>query len=237
MTDPRLAQDDLDRRIDAALRRRFEPPLGLETLSTRLRPARRARLRPWLLAAAAASAAIVLARSWPPGTSREEPRAPLVVAERGAPLRADEPFCRLIGPLVDGEPRLGSMHTPDLARLYGEMDACQQGGGDPACWAGDFLAERLSESYGQEIEVRPEAAGQLHGPFGSDQWPTATIVTATSDQLTTVLVADRVSTLDCCVEPRLPAESGLHLFTWRLGDVVLSEITPFDEPRLLAYFE
>ena len=35
----------------------------------------------------------------------------------------------------------------------------------------------------------------------------------------------------------LGEESELNLFTWQLGDLVLTEITPLDEPRLLGFFE
>src|SRR6185503_15119432 len=140
--------------------------------------------------------------------------------------------------LLDGEPQPGFLHSPDLERLYHDMDACQRDSSQAACGKSDFLAERLSETYGQPLALRPEAAGRLHGPFGSDEWPTATIVTGTSDGRTTVLVADRDETLACCVAiMQLPEDSGLNLITWQVGEVVLTEITPFAEPRLLTYFQ
>jgi hypothetical protein len=62
-------------------------------------------------------------------------------------------------------------------------------------------------------------------------------VTGTSDDRTAVLVADRGDTLACCVSLHLPEESGLRFFNLQVGDVVLTEITPLSEPRLLPYFE
>ena len=117
------------------------------------------------------------------------------------------------------------------------MDACQRESSAASCGDGDFLAERMSETYGAPLEIRPEAEGLLQGPFGSDEWPTGTIVTGTNGSLTSVLVADRDETLTCCVRWDLPEDSGLNLFTWRVGEVVLTEISPFEEPHLLTYFE
>ena len=40
----------------------------------------------------------------------------------------------------------------------------------------------------------------------------------------------------CCVDLALSEESDLNVFTWPVGDYMLTEITPLDEPRLLDYF-
>lgn len=253
MNEPRSQPDALDRKLDAALRRQFAVPASLDSLAARTLPRRGVRLRPWMLLAAAASL-LASALLWRGLQARPEPSgAPSELVDeftdeldveldvelpRVARLPAAEaPFCRLIGPLLDGHPEPGRMQRPDLVRLYQEMDTCQRDASDAACGQGDLLAERMSASYGQPLELRPEAAGLLHGPFGSDEWPTGTIVTGTSDERTAVLVADRGSTLECCVHMEMPADSGLRLFTWQVGDVVLTEITPFEEPRLLGYFE
>ena len=116
------------------------------------------------------------------------------------------------------------------------MDACQRSSA-VSCGAEDRLAERLEESYGQDMELRPEAIGLLHGPFGSPEWPTGTILTGFPENKTSVLVAERDSTLTCCMRMQLPESSGLRLFTWRVGGLVLTEITPLAEPRLIACFE
>jgi hypothetical protein len=233
MNDGPTSPDALDQRIDAALRRRFAPPPGLETLAARALP-RRARRLPWL--ALAASAAATLAVWLLVHRAADERREPAQELAAVATL-PELTFCRLVGPLREGQPEPGRVHSPDLARIYHAMDACQRDASDAACGTGDRLAERLSATYGQPLVLRPESAGRLHGPFGSDEWPTATIVTGTSDDRTAVLVADRDATMACCVRMQLPEDSGLRFFTSQVGDIVLTEITPLSEPRLLAYFE
>ena len=229
--------DALDLRLDAGLRRRFAVPDSLAGLPGRALPRPERRLVPWLALAVVAAGllALLLLR----GEQTGEQAAGQRVAEvpPRPVLEAETPFCRLIGPLSDGEPEPGALHQPDLARLYRDMDACQRETSAAACGEGDNLAERLSAAYGQTLELRPEAAGRLHGPFGSDEWPTGTIVTGPNEGLTSVLVADRDATVACCVRMNLPESSGLHLFTWKVGEVVLTEITPHAEPQLLAYFE
>jgi len=232
---PAHAQPDaLDQRIDEALRRRFASPESLESLAARAPPQRRARALSWLALAASVAATIFV---WTSLTPDDQTERSAELAAVPTPLLSDPPFCRLVGPLLEGLPEPGLVHRPDLARLYRDMEDCQRGTRAAACGQDDYLAERLSATYGQPLALRPEAAGRLHGPFGSDEWPTATIVTGTSEDRTAVLVADRDATLACCVRMQLAEDSGLHLFTWQVGEVVLTEITPFAEPRLLAYFE
>jgi hypothetical protein len=236
MNEASSSPDALDERIDAALRRRFAAPASLETLAARSLPGRRARHVPRLAIAASIAASLFL-WFWV-NRGPDEPRErPVEVASTTAPLRADLPFCRLVGPLLEGQPEPGLIRSPDLARLYHDMESCQGAASTAACGLDDQLAERLSATYGQTLAIRPEAAGRLHGPFGSDEWPTATIVTGTSDDRTAVLVADRDATLACCVQIELPEGSGLHTFFLSVGEVVLTEITPLSEPRLLPYFE
>jgi len=238
MNDAPLIPDALDQRIDAALRRRFAAPASLESLTARALPERRARLLPRLAVAASLAASLFL-WFWVSRVVNDRGERAVELATGTTPLRPDLSFCRLVGPLLEGQPEPGHMHNPDLARLYRDMESCQ--GSDTstaACGLDDQLAARLSATYGQPFALRPEAAGRLHGPFGSDEWPTATIVTGTSDDRTTVLIADRDATLACCVRlQQLPEESGLQVFISQVGDVVLTEITPLAEPRMLAYFE
>jgi hypothetical protein len=231
--------DDLDRRIDATLRRRFELPHDIDTLAARARPPR--TRRPWILLAVAAAAAAALAFAYwralaaPALPHAHEHGAPRVAELVPAPF-AEPPACRLVGPLVEGAPDPTRLVSPDLATLWRDMDACQRNAEAAAC-GDDALTERLRATYGDDIALVPEAAGLLHGPFGSREWPTGTILTSTSDDLTSVVIADRETTLSCCMEVDIAESSGLNLFHWQVGDVVLTEITPHPEPRLLAYFE
>jgi hypothetical protein len=235
MKDAPLSPDALDQRIDAALRRRFALPASMDSLAARCLPERRARLLPWA-ALAASVAATALVWLWTTRAADDLQRASVELAA-GASLLPDLSFCRLVGPLQEGQPEPGIQQVPDLARIYRDMESCQGNTSAAPCGEADNLAERLSATYGQPLALRPEAAGRLHGPFGSDEWPTATIVTGTSDDRTAVLVADRGDTLACCVSLHLPEESGLRFFNLQVGDVVLTEITPLSEPRLLPYFE
>jgi hypothetical protein len=235
---------ELDRRIDQALRRRFEPPASLERLAERAlaRPARARRPAPWLVLVAAAAAALVAwlapwraapdaapRRAWP-GSEELAGLAP----PPGSP-RA--PACRPVGPLEPPTGRPQQVHSPDLARLYSAMDACQRSAAALPCPENADLAERLFATYGKDIELRPDALGFLQGPFASADWPTAMILTGFVGDQTSVLVAERDATLECCLCVDLPEDSGLRRFTWQVGDVVLTEITPHAEPRMLEYLE
>ena len=228
--------DALDHRIDASLRRRFTPPTSLDTLVTRSHARRRRPLELWLLACAAVLVA-ALGLWWftRPEVRRFERLRPDRVALDGSGFDAPA-FCQLVGPLEDArDPALPQ--APDLVALYRAMDACQRSTAAVACEANDELLARLQASYGPDIALRSEAAGLLHGPFASAEWPTGTILTGTSEDLTTVLVAERDATLDCCVRMRLAESSGLNVFTWSVGDLALTEISPHDEPRFLQLFE
>jgi len=232
MKDP-AETDALDHRIDAALRRRFEPPASLDTLATRLAPAPR-RLWPRFLLVACAAALVLFF------VLRREDPAPVRI-ERFSPERLAriEPFqCPSVGPLEEArELDPARPQAPDLLALYRTMDACQRSTEAVACEENDELVARLRASYGPEVSLAAGASGLLHGPFASAEWPTATILTGSSEDLTTVLVAERDATLDCCVRLRLAESSGLNVFTWSVGDLALTEISPHDEPRFLQLFE
>ena len=236
--------DDLDRRIDQALRRRFEPPGSLAALPARAlggtRDAQRLlRLLPWLLAAAAAAgvAALVHWKGASDAPARDADRR-IELASAPAPCPAKPVLaCRPVGPLEPPSDHPEQVHSPDLQQLYATMDACQRSAAALPCSANDDLAERLVATYGSKIELRPDAVGFLQGPFASADWPTATILTGSTGEQTSVLVAERNATLDCCLCMNLPEQSGLRMFTWKVGELVLTEITPLAEPQLLELFE
>ncbi|MEQ1894184.1 MAG: hypothetical protein ABL998_16705 [Planctomycetota bacterium] len=230
-------REALDQRIDAALRRRFTPPASLDSLAARVRARGRRRRLEFLLLACAA--VLVAARGlwWRarPAERRFERLRPDRLALDGAAFDAPA-FCQLVGPLEEvHDPALPQ--APDLVALYRAMDVCQRSSAAVACEENDELLARLQASYGPDIALRSEASGLLHGPFASAEWPTGTILTGTSEDLTTVLVAERDTTLDCCVRMRLAESSGLNVFTWNVGDLALTEISPHDEPRFLQLFE
>ena len=233
--------DELDRSIAAALQRRFEPPGTLDALPGRALATRSWALRrgPVLVLAAALAAAAVLALWLAPWRRTSEPARPeRVRLVARAPVSEPQSFaCRPVGPLESPSATPQHVRSPDLTRLYTTMDACQRSAAALPCPENAELAQRLAATYGAEIELRPDALGFLQRPFASADWPTATIFTGVAENQTSVLVAERDATLDCCLCMELPEESGLRMFQWQVGDVVLTEITPLAEPRLLEFFE
>ena len=235
--------DALDRRIDAALRRHFEPPSSLDTLGERAlaRRPRRTSVGPvWIaIGLAAAAAVVVWLAPWkePGGAAPSRPEHVERIARAPVTVVPAVRTCQPVGPLESPVGMPEQVRSPDLTRLYSTMDACQRSAAALPCPENAELEQRLAATYGSEIELVPDALGFLQGPFASADWPTATILTGVAENQTSVLVAERDTTLDCCLFMELPEESGLRMFRWKLGDVVLTEITPLSEPRLLQYFE
>ena len=238
MNDERSERGDpFDQRMDAALRRLFAAPPALEQrterwLPTSARLARRVKPVYWFAAAAAAVLALGL---WVAEKRSPAGRSPSTLSMQRV-ARAFAPVCwPMIGP--PEEPELDEVLTPDLTLLYRAMDACQRSAAAVSCGENQLLAEQLHSSYGQEIELIPEAVGLLQGPFASPEWPSGTILTGFADNQTSVLVADSDDTLACCLRMSLPEDSGLQVFTWPVGNLSLTEITPLPEPHLLTYFD
>lgn len=128
------------------------------------------------------------------------------------------------------------VREPNLAALYYEVSTAID---DPFhCRSLKGLADELATNYDccEELRLHPNVSDLLEGPFDSSLWPGGMILTGTADDTTAVLVAELGSTYSCCVRPQLPEEGELEVFTVQLGDLVLTEITPLAEPRLLDYF-
>lgn len=207
--------DELQHAIDAALRRRFpvpaRPAAFLDRLLADAAPATR-RGGPTRTALLAAAAAVVLLALWI-GAARERP-APVTTAGLTTP----------------------PAHAPDLAALYYEITTARD---DPwTCPSPEELAAGLAATYQccDDLIVQPGAADVLEGPFDSTLWPGGTILTGDADGRTAVLIAERDTQHRCCVLPTLSEGSELEVFTWKVGDLVLTEVTPLSEPRLLDYF-
>ncbi len=128
------------------------------------------------------------------------------------------------------------VREPDLATLYYEISTALD---DPfLCPTPEGLASKLADNYDccNELRVHPNVTDLLEGPFDSAQWPSGTILSGKAGDSTAILIADLDSTYRCCVRPQMPEESELEVFTMRLGDLLLTEVTPLSEPRLLDYF-
>ncbi len=226
----------LDRNIEASLRRIFAPPAGLESLVERsLRPRKTRIRRPWRTLVLVGGAAAGLLLAWL-ARERALERDTGLPPGSGSLVYEVASLLPPVGPLEEplGDP--SDVRAPDVDAIYRAMDACQRRSEIPPCDEQDRLAETLTRTYGEELQLEPGAAWMLRGPFSSPEWPTGTILTGVADEHTAVLVAERDSTLACCLRPELSEGSGLRMFTWRVGGLVLTEITPLGEPRLIDCF-
>ncbi len=104
----------------------------------------------------------------------------------------------------------------------------------------DLVRSALGERCGQLLRLHPEAAGLLQGPFGSAELPQGTLLTGYPEGPLgepSVLVAECDGSLACCLDGLVADSGALRAFHARVGDLVLTEITPRAEPRLLQLFE
>ncbi len=250
-----MSEKGFDTEVDAALRRRFTPPARLEERAfdralAQLGTPRARRALPWRMAGALlalAAGLALLARLL--ATPREEPGspppsvvssgdAPRIIETRppAAPALAEDPTWHgpacAVGPLEDAPAVAETTRVvrPDLEKIYAQAVGWSQTGVQ-AC-----TGESWCTSEGT-VCLKSEAAALLAGPFSSEDWPTGTLWTGPPQEDTAVLVADLDATHRCCLDLALPEGSTLHLFMWRVDGVMLTEITPHGEPRLLDCFE
>jgi hypothetical protein len=248
--EPRPGEDPgsaLQTRIDESLLRHFSPPADLdaEGIVERARAIAADAAVPkgslldwWPLAGiAAACLALLLHRLHEAGTHEAGSDAPRSPVEIAGTL---EPAPDLVYP--------GEIGTPDLGVIYAEIVEASLGLDereircDPAEWSDDEdLAAALARRFGQRPKLRSGASHRLQGPFRSSQWPTGVVLAGfprgSTDRRPAVLVAEHVDHHRCCVHLCEPEDGELHIFTWRVGRLFLTEITPFPEPRLIEYFE
>jgi hypothetical protein len=209
----------LQRRLDEALRRRFEPPSPqrvLEALSRRaggpqvLRfpSARRWFQRPWGLAVAASIIVALIGVNWyvwtslPHGLAPRPERRPieLVSLERG--------------------------YQRELERGFRPLWLCE---------TDHEFASAIFKSLGQGllITIPPaeiKAKGLSYLPALSKD---TMILLAEVETQPVVVFIDRLAADS---RPTLPPESGLRLFRREVGALVLYEVTPLGEPRVLELF-
>ena len=224
---PSDGDDALRGAIDASLRRQFTPPP--ELLLKIPEAPREAPLLQWptwlpLAGLAAAVLFVVRLQSVEPVSTVEIARSPAGSLVR-VPLR------------TDGTSR--ALTVLDLEGLYARLagdpssDACSSD--EEMRESGMELANMFEARYGDKC-LDPQAAEALHGPFPADEWPSGTVFTAFVQGQPVVVVAEFESRLACCLRLDLPRESELSLYTERCGDLLLTEISPFGEPRLLQLF-
>ena len=161
--------------------------------------------------------------------------APSAPSSRVAALEpALDPF---VGPLLDArsEEFLVRVQRPDLEALWEKAALWTSDPGLRTCDTDDDVAGLLASALDQDVELDAEANGLLQGPFSDESWPTGTILAGLSDGQASVLIAERDEVVTCCLDLEAPA-GDLNVYSWPVGDVVLTEITPHTEPRLLGLF-
>jgi hypothetical protein len=227
--DPRReGTDPLQEAIDASLRRLFTAPSDLE-----LAPAPAAEpagsLLDWWPLAGVAAACLALLLYWVRQADEPGP-LPRVAAE------SEEPSGLVPAPWVE---------NVDLEAVYREAEllgsTVSRDPGAALCGfeesaADDGLLATLERRYGQSVALSPLARRQLVGPLESREWPTATIFLAfprDGQGRLVVLVAESEAHFHCCIQPRDPGRGDLRSFTWMVGKLFLTEITPLSEPQLL----
>ena len=235
--------------LDAALSRLFTPPAGL---AQRLRSSlgsieereaepelgRGFQFRPLFVLAAAAALAVVFL----PRLGEESLPHSGLAGSLGQPQAG---LCPEDG--FDSVP--GSDYrrqTPDLASLYHEAlassgvqtGATDLGGGCATPALGDSLTASLKADLGAALRVDSDA-NFFAGPFPLAEWRGGTVLAAFPEEggLPSVLIAESESTVRCCIDLIPPRDPGLHVFAWRIGSILLIEITERTEPSFMESFE
>jgi len=237
-----------DEAIEAALRRLFTPPADVRVppellveAADPVRPRRRLRFVTALVASAAGLACLwLVVRNQLP-----EPRAELARAPAVAPtgLRPAEAPRATGAPGAPGAPGAAvAAAVADLERLYASVT--RERAAMATCSGPEELEavrSELSERCGEDVYLHPEAAGLLQGPFGSPELPGGTLLTAYPEGPLgdpSVLLAECEGEGGSWLDTGLAVGPGeLRAFHARVGSIVLTEITPRSEPRLLQLFD
>jgi hypothetical protein len=218
--DPELqAELELQRRVDEALRRRFRPPSPqriLQALSgrasepeiLRLPPSRRWFQRPWGVAAAASIVVALLGANWYVWTTLPHGLGP----------RPARPPIELVS--------LESGYQHEIKKGFRPLWLCE---------TDHQFASSIFRSLGQGllISLPPpgiKAKGLSYCPSLSEN---TMILLAEVESHPVVVFIDRLAADS---RPSLPGDSGLRLFRREVGTLVLYEVTPLSEPRVLELF-
>lgn len=217
--DPDLQVElELQRRLDDALRRRFQPPTPERILGAlsrapgrgiiRFPAARRWFQRPWAVAVAASIIVALIGVNWfvwtslPHGLGPRHKRHPIefVSLERGYQRQIDKGFRPLW-----------------------------------LCETDHEFAGSIFKSLGQGllITIPPPGIKAKGLDFCPSLSKNTMILLAEVESQPVVVFIDRLAADS---RPALPADSGLRLFRREVGALVLYEVTPLNEPRVLDLF-
>ncbi|MEX1025231.1 MAG: hypothetical protein WD226_09155 [Planctomycetota bacterium] len=211
--DDSMKRDELDTRIDEALQRQFQPPEKL-SFTPRASAGGAGFRRPvvWAAALLVCTAGVLW---WP----SDAPLAPGVDPE-GLAAEVARPE----------RPNLIEIYE-QIATFPDPVDDCRSGG------ASASVVRSLESRCGSSLELEPETARLLVGPFSSAEWPSGTMMAGYPDgpdEAPVVIVAECSDFQSCCIDLGAVGARGLQHFSTEHGGVVLTEITPHAEPRLLA---
>ncbi len=230
--DPALAaQAALQRRIDAALGRRFAPPGGLAPMSAPSSvPAPRgvaAHRGAWL----AAAAALLLGLALGLALLRPEQRSPQEVAR--APDAAAQPQADPGTAPAAGEELSPLPALPDLERLYARLAGPGGPLGPAGSSAGELdLSSELALRYDACFDLGAPSCALL-GPYSAPEWPSATVLVGYCDgagRAPSLLVVDDQTMRGCGFAP----DTGELLpFYKEVNGLAVWEISPRAEPQLL----
>lgn len=222
----------LDDRIDAGLRRRFEPkslrfdPPGGEVPA---RPVGGSLHHRPVLAAAATVA--VLVGTWFVLT----PRTPIV--EEGKVSRADvsswTPVTTKL--LTAGEAAI-EVHSNELYADAVNFPSPTSECNDRSSELSMEVEAKLGLQCGAQIALDSDVATRLSGPIPSDSMPSATILRGYPngvDEPPVVLVAECSDFKNCCIDLVTAEGGGLQHFSREVDGIWWTEITPYAEPFLL----
>lgn len=162
-------------------------------------------------------------------------------------LDRDSVMKPLTQPLEAAPSSLSQLVQPLSLSGFGGAQAGQGGRVSPYlegifCAAEDYT-ERLAadtclvQQPTSAMGLSAEAAGILSGPITTPEWPGSLVYTHRSSAGMSLLIAGQDGLNTCCLEVRPPANSELRVHTWRVGETLWYEVSPFDEPQLLSFVD
>jgi hypothetical protein len=211
------AEVNLQKRIDDSLNRQFKPAAPPDDLAMRLRQA------------AAAQVAEPLAATVP----LRARRLPMIAAAAAAVLVWAGLGWYFLGP----ERRWPEDAPPPPLTLAQTYDVAVATGFRPAwvCKDDHEFASTFKQRHGQGLllAAMPEGSGMYGLAYSGRAVGSATTMLAHAGESPVMVFVDRVRDDPHLEQP--DPDTGLHLFRKELGSLVLYELTPLDEPRVMDY--
>jgi anti-sigma factor RsiW len=208
-SDPALrAELDLQTRIDASLRTHFAGEPGAIAVS--LKPVRSTTSRWAAIAAIAAAAAIALAGAglwWASQNTSSRPSAPTPIA---APT-----------------PTLRTQYTREVARGFVP---------EAVCTTPDQFEEWVNKNYGQPLRPKetPDGVQFVGWSYAKLISPYSGVLLAKVNDQPVIVIMDKAENQ---TTPPAEGDGDQKVFSQKIGSLVLYEVTPLSEPRILPLLE